>query len=57
MRNTPLLGSALLLSAALLSLRPAVAATVTWDTSTTAGFQSGSGNWSDLFWTTNGTTL
>ena len=47
----------MLFAAALLSLRPAVAATVTWDTSTTAGFQSGSGNWSDLFWTTNGTTL
>jgi autotransporter-associated beta strand protein len=57
MRNTPLLGSALLLSAALLSLRPAVAATVTWDTSPAAGFQSGSGNWSDLFWTADGTNL
>jgi autotransporter-associated beta strand protein len=58
MRNNPLLGSALLLSAALLSLRPAVAATVTWDTSTDAGFQSGNGTWgTDNFWTTNGTTL
>ena len=57
MRNTSLLGSALLLSAALLTLRPAVAATVTWDTSTDAGFQAGSGNWSDLFWSADGTNL
>ena len=58
MRNTPLLGSALLLSAALLSLRPAVAATVTWDTSPAAGFQSGNGTWgTDNFWSANGTIL
>jgi len=58
MRNTPILGSALLLSAALLTLRPAIAATVTWDTSTAAGFQSGNGTWgTDNFWSTDGTTL
>ena len=58
MRNTPLLAPALLFSAALLTLRPAIAATVTWDTSTAAGFQSGNGTWgTDNFWSTDGTTL
>jgi len=58
MRNTPLLAPALLLSAALLGFRPAVAATVTWDTSTTAGFQSGNGTWgTNNFWSIDGTTL
>ncbi len=58
MRNTPLRAPALLLSAALLGFRPAVAATVTWDTSTTAGFQSGNGTWgTNNFWSTDGTTL
>ena len=48
----------MLFAAALLSLRPLTAATVTWDTSTTAGFQSGNGTWgTDNFWSTDGTTL
>jgi autotransporter-associated beta strand protein len=34
------------------------AATVTWDTSTTAGFQSGNGTWgTNAFWSADGTTL
>ncbi len=48
----------MLLAAAVLGLRPATAATVTWDTSTTTGFQSGNGTWgTDNFWSANGTTL
>jgi len=48
----------MLLAAAVLGLRPATAATVTWDTSTTAGFQSGNGTWgTDNFWSANGTIL
>ena len=44
--------------AAALALTPAIGATVTWDTSTTAGFQSGNGTWgTDSFWSSNGTTL
>ncbi|MCX6917716.1 MAG: autotransporter-associated beta strand repeat-containing protein [Verrucomicrobia bacterium] len=46
------------LLAAALALTPAIGATVTWDTSTTAGFQSGNGTWgTDSFWSSNGTTL
>ena len=41
-----------------MALTPAIGATVTWDTSTTAGFQSGNGTWgTDSFWSSNGTTL
>ena len=48
----------MLFAAALLSLRPLSAATVTWDTSTTAGFQSGNGTWgTNALWSADGTTL
>ena len=58
MRNSKLLMRAILLSAGLLGINPASAATVTWDTSAAAGFQSGSGAWgTDSFWSSNGTTL
>jgi len=58
MRNSKLLMRAILLSAGLLGINPASAATVTWDTSAAAGFQSGSGTWgTDSFWSSNGTTL
>ncbi len=60
MRNTTtksLVRTSFLLAAAL-ALTPAIGATVTWDTSTTAGFQSGNGTWgADSFWSSNGTTL
>lgn len=59
MRNPPssLVRTSFLLAAAL-ALTPAIGATVTWDTSTTAGFQSGNGTWgTDSFWSSNGTTL
>ncbi|MEY4272377.1 MAG: hypothetical protein RL250_1243, partial [Verrucomicrobiota bacterium] len=47
-----------LLCAACLSSAVLPAATVTWDTSTNAGFQSGNGIWgTDAFWSTDGTTL
>ncbi|MEY4776642.1 MAG: hypothetical protein RL759_1155, partial [Verrucomicrobiota bacterium] len=55
--NTYLIRTSFLLAAAL-ALTPAIGATVTWDTSTTAGFQSGNGTWgTDSFWSSNGTTL
>ncbi len=57
MRNSKLLMRAILLSAGLLGINPASAATVTWDTSAAAGFQSGSGDWSSLFWSSDGTNL
>ncbi|MFM7240877.1 MAG: autotransporter-associated beta strand repeat-containing protein, partial [Opitutia bacterium] len=58
MRNTKLLTRAFLLSAGLLVINPALAATVTWDTSTATDFQSGNGSWgTDNFWSNNGTTL
>lgn len=48
----------LLACAAALSVSSAYAATVTWDTSTDAGFQAGSGTWgANATWSTNGTTL
>ena len=60
MRNTTaksLVRPSFLLAAAL-ALTPAIGATVTWDTSSTAGFQSGNGTWgTDSFWSSNGTTL
>ena len=60
MRNTTtksLVRTSFLLAAAL-ALTPAIGATVTWDTSSTAGFQAGNGNWgTDSFWSSNGTTL
>ena len=60
MRNTTtksLVRTSFLLAAAL-ALTPAIGATVTWDTSSTAGFQSGNGTWgTDSFWSSNGTTL
>jgi autotransporter-associated beta strand protein len=44
-----------LLYAACLSSAVLSAATVTWDTSTTAGFQSGNGTWgTNAFWSTDG---
>lgn len=46
------------LLAAALTLTPAIGATATWDTSTAAGFQSGSGTWgTNSFWSADGTTL
>ena len=58
MRNSPYLTGAFLLSASLLGLHPAQAAIVNWDTSSAAGFQSGSGTWgADHFWSGDGTTL
>ncbi|MEY3829745.1 MAG: hypothetical protein RL636_1446, partial [Verrucomicrobiota bacterium] len=58
MRTTPSLVRTSFLLAAALALTPAIGATVTWDTSTTAGFQSGNGTWgTDSFWSSNGTTL
>lgn len=58
MRNNKFLTRAILLSASLLVIDSALAATVTWDTSTQAGFQSGNGTWgTDSFWSSNGTTL
>ena len=59
MRKTPrsFARTSFLLAAAL-ALTPAIGATVTWDTSTAAGFQAGSGTWgTDSFWSLNGTTL
>lgn len=59
MRKNPssLFRTSFLLAAAL-ALTPAIGATVTWDTSATAGFQSGNGTWgTDNFWSNNGTTL
>ena len=60
MRNTTtksLVRTSFLLAAAL-ALTPAIGATVTWDTSSTAGFQAGNGTWgTDSFWSSNGTTL
>ena len=49
-----------ILAATLINVRPLSAAnlTLTWDTSTEPGFQSGSGTWdSDLGWTEDGTNL
>lgn len=47
-----------LLCAACLSSAVLPAATVTWDTSTNAGFQSGNGIWgTDAFWTADGQVL
>ena len=47
-----------LLCAACLSSAMLPAATVTWDTSTTPGFQSGNGTWgTNAFWSADGTTL
>jgi len=47
-----------LFCAACLSASAVSAATVTWDTSATAGFQSGNGTWGvDAFWSTDGATL
>ena len=47
-----------LLCAACLTSAVLPAATVTWDTSTTAGFQSGNGTWgTNAFWSADGTTL
>jgi len=58
MRTTTSLVRTSFLLAAALALTPAIGATVTWDTSTTAGFQSGNGTWgTDSFWSSNGTTL
>ena len=57
MRNSPYLTRAILFSAGLLAINPAMAATVTWDTSTAVGFQSGRGDWSSLFWSSDGTNL
>jgi fibronectin-binding autotransporter adhesin len=58
MRITPSLVRPSFLLAAALALTPAIGATVTWDTSTTAGFQSGNGTWgTDSFWSVDGTTL
>jgi autotransporter-associated beta strand protein len=58
MRTNPSLVRTSFLLAAALALTPAIGATVTWDTSTTAGFQSGNGTWgTDSFWSSNGTTL
>ncbi len=58
MRNSPYLSRAILFSAGLLAINPAMAATVTWDTSTAVGFQSGGGIWGeDSFWSSDGTNL
>ena len=57
MRNSPYLTRAILFSAGLLAINPAMAATVTWDTSTAVGFQPGGGDWSSLFWSSDGTNL
>ena len=58
MRTTTSLVRTSFLLAAALALTPAIGATVTWDTSTTAGFQSGNGTWgTDSFWSIDGTSL
>ncbi len=58
MRTTPSLVRPSFLLAAALAITPAIGATVTWDTSSAAGFQSGNGTWgADSFWSSNGTTL
>ena len=57
MRNPQYLTRALLASAGLLAINPAMAATVTWDTSAAVGFQPGGGDWSSLFWSSDGTNL
>lgn len=45
---------AILLAAAVL---PVGAATLTWDTASTSGYQAGSGTWEGVNWSSNGTTL
>lgn len=59
MQNAQRLARALLLSAALINVRPLMAANVYWDTAVAPNYQAGGGTWgADSYWSTNdGTTL
>jgi autotransporter-associated beta strand protein len=58
MQNAQRLARALLLSAALINVRPLMAANVYWDTAVAPNYQAGGGTWgTDSYWSTNGTTL
>jgi fibronectin-binding autotransporter adhesin len=58
MRTLTLPLRSFLVAAACLTTATVSAATVTWDTSATAGFQSGNGIWgTDAFWSADGVTL